>query len=148
MRRHWAYFKYIIFHKYFVLVECIRLGVPIWITVLHDWDKFLPDEWIPYATTFYKPDGSRQYKPSLQFDYAWNLHQKRNKHHHQFWLLTRDTGETVALQIPNVYLIEMIADWKGTGKALGRPDTKAWYLDNKDKMILHPQTRNWISQML
>ena len=148
MRRHWAYFKYVVLHKYFVFVECRRLGVPTWIAILHDWDKFLPDEWIPYACTFYSPDGNRQYEPTDEFWFSWNLHQKRNKHHWQFWLLTRDTGETIALPIPHVYFREMIADWKGTGKAIGKSDVKIWYSDNKDKMKLHPKTRNWISQML
>ncbi len=201
MRRHWQYLKYVLRHKWFVLVAGLELKVPLWILILHDWDKFLPDEWFPYARCFYKPDGSKQYDPSPAFDWAWNLHQKRNKHHWQFWLLIPDqsrpnftfqshdggmTEITVTtldgrdaalvwhdsltwwkpdpnavkqleqdlkivpepLSMPDVYRREMLADWRGAGRALGKPDTKAWYQFNKDKMKLHSDTRSWIDGQL
>lgn len=58
MKRHFAYLKYVLRHKYFVFREGLKLGVPILSLILHDWDKFLPDEWFPYARTFYAPDGA------------------------------------------------------------------------------------------
>src|SRR5688572_9099157 len=85
MRRHWAYLKYVLRHKWFVFQECLKLGVPLWIAIVHDWDTFLPDEWLPYARTFYKPDGSKQYVESIDFALAWKQHQHRNKHHWQYW---------------------------------------------------------------
>lgn len=77
-------------HKWFVFMACLQWGVPIWSAILHDWDKFLPDEWLPYARTFYKEDGSGQYVESEAFNLAWLKHQNRNKHHWQYWLLTFD----------------------------------------------------------
>lgn len=149
MRRHWQYFKYVMRHKWFVFKACLDLGVPIWIAILHDWDKFLPSMWIPYARAFYKPDGTKQYAPDDAFSAAWNGHQKRNKHHWQYWLITWDRGETEALPMPFVFVREMVADWAGAGMALGKPDVKAWYEANKDKMILHSDTRThveyWVS---
>lgn len=178
MRRYLQYLKYVLRHKWFVFVECLKLGVPVWIAVLHDWDKFLPDEFIPYARTFYKPDGSKQYVGSVDFTKAWMKHQHRNKHHWQWWLnagltplprtnvLVWDRGEaaivigdgcydwevhgeiTIREPMPDVYRREMLADWRGAGKALGFPDTAAWYEKNKDKMKLHPETRAWIEANL
>lgn len=176
MRRHWQYLKYVLRHKWFVLLAGIDLGVPIWILILHDWDKFLPDEWLPYARCFYAPDGTKQYKPDDTFTKAWMLHQHRNKHHWQWYLNAGNTplsqtniivwdkgnasiiiddvvhdwhGEiSIREAMPDVYAREMLADWRGAGRALGNPDTKAWYLANKDNMKLHPNTRAWISYEL
>lgn len=162
MRRHWQYLKYVLRHKWFVLLAGLKLGVPIWMLILHDWDKFLPDEWFPYANYFYLPDGTSRYeaakdngyyKPTTTddaaFDFAWLLHQKRNKHHWQWWILPEDDGGMKVLPMPDVYRREMLADWRGAGKAQGYDDnTSEWYLANKDKMQLHPDTRKWIEVQL
>lgn len=86
MRRHWAYFKAVLKHKRYVFLACLQFHVPIWSAILHDWDKFLPDEWFAYARTFYKPDGTKQYVENVDFAHAWMLHQHRNKHHWQYWV--------------------------------------------------------------
>lgn len=39
-------------HKWFVFLECCRLGIPL-LGLLHDWTKFLPSEFVPYARWFY-----------------------------------------------------------------------------------------------
>jgi hypothetical protein len=148
MYRHWEYLKYVLRHKWFVFLARLQLGVPLWIAIFHDWDKFLPGSWLAYAKTFYKPDGTKHYQPSPAFAAAWNRHEKWNKHHWQYWLLIWDRGEEEALPMPDVYRREMLADWIGAGKALGKPDTLAWYTANKDKMRLHPETRTWIEYRL
>lgn len=85
-RRNKAYFRAVIRHKWFVFKACRKLGVPLWSAILHDWDKFEPDEFFPYAQTFYKVDGSGQYVETVDFAHAWMLHQHRNKHHWQYWV--------------------------------------------------------------
>jgi len=151
--RHWNYFKYILSHKWFVCIACIRLsGAPnflLFLALIHDLSKFRPSEWIAYARTFYAPDGSKQYDEDLDFAIAWNHHQKRNKHHWQYYLLRWDRGETVSLPMPEIYIWEMVADWMGAGRAItGRWETKEWYDKNKDKMVLHIDTRNMVETIL
>ncbi|MCI0728857.1 MAG: DUF5662 family protein [Chloroflexi bacterium] len=160
MRDHIAYLRYVLRHKWFVFWECQKLRVPLLQAILHDWHKFLPDEWFPYAHYFYRPDGTpRQhrdgtgyYKPTdtgdHDFDYAWLLHQKRGKHHWQWWVLPEDNGGLKVLPIPDRYRREMLADWRGAGRAQGTPDTLAWYVKNKEKMQLHPTTRAWVEEQL
>jgi len=175
MRRHWQYLKYVLRHKWFVFLAGLKLGVPLLTLIFHDWDKFLPDEWFPYARCFYKPDGSKQYEPSEAFTKAWMKHQHRNKHHWQYWLnignepisntevIVWDNGNrsiigdidkyqklkmTIREPMPDKYRREMLADWYGAGRALGNTDTRGWYLQNKDHMRLHPNTRAWIEQQL
>lgn len=150
MRAHIAYLKYVLRHKWFVFLWCMRIGCigPVR-AILHDWDKFLPDEWFAYVNTFYNPDGSKQYKEGPEFALAWRLHQIRNKHHWQYWLLTWDRGETVALPMPHTHIYEMVADWQGAGQAItGKADSRGWYEKNKEKMILHPKTRAFVEYLL
>lgn len=148
MGRPIAYLKYVLRHKWFVFLAGIELKVPIWILILHDWDKFLPFNFWAYARTFYNKDGSKKYEEFPDFAVAWNNHQKVNKHHWQFWMLTWDRGETENLPMPDVYRREMLADWMGAGRALGFPKTWEWYEKNKEKMHLHPETRIWIEHQL
>lgn len=95
MRRYIIYLWYIMRHKWFVLCACISHGIPLR-GLMHDFSKLRPSEFIPYARYFYNPDGSKRehkrdktgyYKPTdtgdANFDFAWFLHQKRNRHHWQ-----------------------------------------------------------------
>ena len=63
-------------------------------------------------------------------------------------MITWDRGETECLEMPHKYRAEMLADWRGAGRALGKPDTTGWYHANKDKMHLHPETRVWLQGQL
>lgn len=160
MKRYWEYLKYVLRHKWFVSLECFKRGL-IWQGIMHDMSKFLPSEFIPYAKFFYASDGSKinrrdstgYYKPDdtgdKQFDFAWLLHQKRNRHHWQWWILPKDDGTTKCFRIPKRYVLEMICDWRGAGKAQGVPmsndpdnwaETRNWFLKNKNKMTFHPDT--------
>ena len=150
MPRFWQYFKYVIRHKWYVFWACYDYGVPLWMALLHDWDKFLPASFSAYAKTFYNKDGSKRYEEFPEFAVAWNQHQKLNKHHWQWWRLTWDRGDTEALPMPSVYRREMLADWCGAGKALGKPDTRAWYLSQRPILIekIHPETIAWLDGQL
>jgi hypothetical protein len=148
MRRHWQYLKYVLRHKWFVFVEGIKIGVPIHLLILHDMSKFRSSEWFAYARTFHEPNGSPQYNPDYKFNHAWLTHIHRNKHHWQYWVLNEDDGDEIYLLMPFRYGKEMLADWRGAGRALGNPDTKAWYLDNKEHIKLNPLTREWIECQL
>ena len=148
MKEHRQYLKYVIRHKWYVFLECMKLGVPLWIAFWHDWDKFLPDEWGAYVHTLYAWDGAPQFKFSDEFAKAWLLHRNRNKHHWQYWILHWDMGKPECLQMPNVYVREMVADWRGTGKALGKPDTRKWYEENKSNIQLHSLSRFHVEELL
>lgn len=143
MKRHLAYLKYVLRHKYFVFVAGRKLGVPIPRLLLHDLSKFLPSEWRAYAECFYDDDGSNCYRESQAFNKAWLLHQHRNPHHHQYWVLKQDHGPDRYLEMPDVVLAEMVADWAGAGKAIGGHwDLWSWFNKRGDGLRnrMHPQT--------
>lgn len=149
VRRHWNYFKYLIRHKYYVFIGIRVCGGSPYRALVHDMSKCLPSEWSPYASTFYKPDGSGQYTPSKDFNIAWLKHIHRNKHHWQYWILRMDSGETIPQEIPQKYVREMVGDWMGAGKAItGRWEVGEWYDNNKYKMRLHPKTKDEVDALI
>lgn len=149
MKAHFGNLKYILRHKWFVLLAGLKLGVPIHQLIIHDYDKFLPVMWGPYVDRFFKkPPQSREgyyHNPELanvRFNTAWLSHLNRQKHHWQHWLLQYDDGDFLVLPIPDRFIREMVADWSGAGKAQGHGnDVSPWYAKNKDRMKLHPETR-------
>ena len=157
MNKYLKYLSYVLRHKWFVMTECFKVKL-FWQGITHDLSKFLPDEFIPYANFFYGKkkvirDKTGYYKPTdtgdKAFDFAWLLHQKRNPHHWQWWILPEDEGEIKLLEMPYKCLLEMICDWRGAGKAQGYGDnTKEWYLENKNKMQLGDETRKQIEKIL
>jgi hypothetical protein len=150
VRRHIRYGWYLVRHKWFVFVAGCKLGIP-WLAALHDLSKLRPSEWFPYARSFYEPDGSKKRRPDTgneAFDFAWLLHQKRNRHHWHWWLIPEDEGGMKVLPMPDRYRREMLADWIGAGRAQGTPDTLCWYTVNRHKMKLHPETQAWIEAQL
>lgn len=87
MKRHLAYLRSVLTHKRFVFRACRWFGVPLWSALIHDWDKFTPKMWFPYAQTFYNADGTKaKYNETPEFAKAWMGHQRR-PHHWQAYLL-------------------------------------------------------------
>jgi hypothetical protein len=117
-------------HKWFVVVAGIKIGVPLSTLLKHDNSKFSLKELPHYGQHFFgdkgNPDG---------FAKAWLHHQKHNKHHWEYW-----SGQPV--EMPDEYVLEMIADWMGAGRAYtGSWDISEWFVQNNEKMKLHPLTR-------
>ena len=162
MGRYSKYFSYVFRHKLYVTIECFKKGL-FFRGLLHDLSKFRPSEWFPYARFFYDKDGSKKtrrdktgyYKPTDtgddKFDFAWLLHQKRNDHHWQWWICPQEGRGYKTFAMSNKAIMEMHCDWIGAGRAQGIDnwdDVRPWYRINKDKMILHPDTRVRIEDLI
>lgn len=157
MKAHFAYFRYVLRHKWFVFVAGLALRVPLWQLIIHDWSKFTPAEWGAYVATFYGPDGVKRYQPGPAFDAAWNHHQKVNPHHWQYWVLIRDSDEprVMALPMSERYAREMVADWCGAGRAItGRWEVRQWWHGtegrpgNRERAVLHADTLALVDQLV
>jgi hypothetical protein len=154
---HRRYGRYVLRHKWFVLLAGLPLRVPLRQLIVHDWSKFTPLEWFGYARFFYGPHAGAARGPQdvqapadvrAAFDRAWLAHLHRNPHHWQYWVLRLDDGGERCLPMPDRYRREMLADWRGAGRALGFTDTPAWYLRNREHIALHPETRAWVEREL
>lgn len=166
MRHHFKYLWYVLRHKWFVFLACWKYKAPLWAAIVHDWTKFLPSEWFAYAKFFYTDHNDKEVHKAFskyglveaapwgfftkdRFTVAWLHHQNRNPHHWQYWIITKDTGETFPVEMPERYWREMLADWAGAGRAItGRWDPAPWYLKNRDKIKLHNDTRAAVEKAL
>lgn len=162
--KYLKYLHYVLKHKYHVNQKCKQMGLKR-LGILHDWSKFRWSEFKPYTEHFYGAgkqgikegrDNTGYYKPTdtgdADFDFAFFLHQKRNRHHWQYWVQPKDGGGTIALKMPVKYRQEMICDWLGASKAQGHggdlASIREWYLKNGDKMNLHGDTRKLVKKAL
>jgi hypothetical protein len=148
MKHIWNYFLYVLRHKWFVYQECRALGLGFWQSFKHDWTKLLPSEFIPYMNKFNRKLTGDDHQRA--FDIAWLHHIHWNPHHWQHHILHNDRDGVKVLRMPEKYVKEMVADWRGVGMALGkgRENAVGWYLDNKDTLALHPQTRSRVETLL
>ena len=154
MKRHWAFLRYMLRHKWLVFMECCKLGIP-WLGIIHDWSKFLPSEWMIQARTRYNRDGSpRDCRRSTgewnteSMDVAGQIgllhHLARNKHHWQYWVFLDARPCWKSLPMPERYRREMLADWRAAGKQPELLDVDTWYGQNRERIVLHPETQRWI----
>lgn len=109
----------------------------------HDASKYDKDEYEAYDAYFY--GGNRSYKVVKNFDYAWLNHIHKNPHHWQYWVLIEDdpvTGSVMKpLEMPMVYIYEMIADWWSFSWRDGNLfEIFKWYNEHHEKQYLDAKT--------
>lgn len=140
-------------HKWLVFLECIRSGIPF-CGITHDLSKFRPSEFIPYARYYGRTERQKQktghdeeIRLEQAADLAWNLHQKRNRHHWQFWVLLRDNGLQVPLEMGGYSAIELLCDWRAFGRQHGK--SAGEYYQSVEKGIkLAPESRELLEELL
>lgn len=136
------YLFYIVEHKYNVGVECLKSGLFIHF-ITHDLSKFRLSEFIPYARFFHSKNRAKNYKKSdesdVNFQTGWNLHQKRNKHHWNYWVSITRKNEIIPLPMPKKYIIQMVCDWRGMARKFGGT-WQEYFSKSKKDFILHTET--------
>ena len=136
------YFIYVIQHKWYVFIECIKYKQYIH-GIFHDLSKFSISEFLPYAFHFYgKDQGYKYWEIRKKFPMAWLHHIHKNKHHWNHWLLDKNP-----IEMPKKYIVQMIIDWEAMGKIFD-DNAKEYYIKNKNRMILHNETIKHIKQLL
>lgn len=119
------------------------------IAAYHDRSKYQSEEYDGYDCYFY---GVKDERPEVKekFDYAWLHHIHNNPHHWQHWVLVEDdNGAAKALKIPDIYLIEMVADWGSFAWRKKIPlELKEWYDSHKDKIVMHPESRAKVERLI
>ena len=167
--KHLKYLSYLIRHKWFVLLAGIKIGAPLWRLIVHDLSKFRPSEWFAYSFYFYatKKEIAAHERELLsdycglfeavpfgehyedRFNIAWLHHQHRNPHHWQYWTMREDDGRQYNMSIPREYLLEMVADWAGAGRAItGHWDAFGWYAKNKQNIGILAHDHDIVGDLL
>ena len=115
----------------------------------HDNSKFSKEEYDAYDKYFYGKNKS--YEVVENFNRAWLHHIHNNPHHWQHWVLINDDPDKgeIILDMPDVYIIEMICDWwsfswkKGDLKEIFK-----WYDEHRKYMKLSDYTRRKVESIL
>lgn len=127
-------------------IEAVRVfgrmvGVPEIQLVRHDLSKWEPEEYVAYALQFCgngAPDG--------EFDRAWLHHIHNNPHHWQHWIIP---SSQKVLEMPDEYVLEMIADWMGASRVYSKSDDMSgWLKDNWPRIVLHPKSKEFATCIL
>ena len=108
---------------------------------LHDLSKFSHIEALPYATHDFS---SNKYSP--EFQRAWVHHKNKNEHHPEFWLNPNRKGKVDPLPMPDIYILEMFADWIGAGKTYG-DELETWLPKNFHTFKFHPETEQKVKKI-
>jgi hypothetical protein len=139
------YLVYVLRHKWFVLLECLRIAADLlkqalviaWMGVIHDTSKLSAEEFGPYARRFIAKADDR-----AEWDAAWKHHWQHNLHHWVTW-----AQEERPSPMPLRYRQEMLADWRAMSRAFGN-QAKDWYLGRRETIKLHEETRLWVEEQL
>lgn len=142
------YFLLTLKHKLFVFIEGLRVGVPIWQLIIHDWSKLLPWDCYQYNKQFFGKKDS-----PYDFIWAWIRHQNRHPHHWEYWIprtghnrCTPPYPDNKPIPMQVRYIREMIADWLGAGWAYNKKRVNLnnweWFNKNKTEMNMHDTT--WV----
>lgn len=157
-KKHLKYMQYIVRHKAFVGYQCAKQGL-YWRAVIHDWHKLLPSEWRPYVNHFYGSWKLKSWKAAGKkngltgdkaFDDAHALHTKRADHHTEWWI-RHCNGKTLVLPMSPKARLEMVCDWWGVHKSLGKggwSSVKEWYGRVGHRLVMHDETRVWVEDFL
>ena len=112
----------------------------------HDSSNYEDEEFEPYCNYFYPTVDCP--KDHSAFDRAWLHHQKVNPHHWQYWVLIRDEGELVPMDMPISEIVNMCCDWHSFSSKDPKSTAAAWYDKNQGKMMLSDNTTEIVTFLL
>ncbi len=123
VKPRYDYAKYLAGHKYVVAKEGIKLGLPTGQMLAHDWSKFTPGMYGPYAKYFFGSPAKQNHDEwRVQVDKHFNL----EKHH----------LDKIGLDKPIKYELESVMDWysvyKNTGGTL---EFEIWWNAHKMNFV-------------
>lgn len=145
--------KTILRHKWYVFQECRACGIT-WQGIVHDLSKFSPKEFSESAKHFQGNRSPIEATKELDgYSKAWLHHKGRNPHHWEYWTDFGDHGEVIANVIPFKYIVEMLCDWIGAGKAYGNGkwsngEPLLYYQEHRNGRHFHPYVEEQLEYYL
>jgi hypothetical protein len=117
----------------------LRRGEFIHNLLIHDLSKFSAVESIGYLCFV----DSTIYKKDENFKYAWLHHKNNNPHHPEYWINNKrvnNRNRKEVLKMPNIYLLEMMADIKGA--SIYGESFENYVINNWHRFQLHEDSMN------
>ena len=148
------HFSTITRHRHAVIRNCIRAGIPLQ-GLGHDLSKYLPEEFLE-GVRYYQGTRSpnEQERHEKGYSEAWMHHKGRNKHHFEYWTdYDPETHIMTPVKMPLRYVIEMFCDRLAASKIYNGDKYEDhmpldYFLKNKGKRAIHPETSDFLERLL
>lgn len=155
LAQHVRFLLYVLQHKWLVFIEACKLGIP-WRGLVHDLSKFSPQEWKPRVAALGQCAGNFQDELGYyvadrvpdELAASWLHHYHQNPHHWQWWVVMLDGKVSKVLPMTDQFRREMLADWLAVSRMPGRQAMIPWYEANRERILLHPDTRLWLEKQI
>jgi hypothetical protein len=148
----WLHLKIITKHKFYVMIECFKLGL-YWQGLVHDLSKYSFAEFWNSAK-YFQGTGTpvAAEKDAIGYSVSWLHHKGRNPHHWEYWTDFRN-GPIYAIPIPKKYIQEMFCDMIGASKAylkgtFNRKEPLVYFLRESPKWTICPESLDYLHKML
>lgn len=83
---------------------------------IHDFSKFSANESFGYAMYNFETKHGK-----AGFEKAWHHHKMNNPHHPEYWVVINRMKQVEdSVEMPYIYVLEMVADWIGAGETYGK----------------------------
>lgn len=115
--------------------------------LIHDLSKLSAVEYRGYHGYNFKKKYENSTERQFLFGIAWLHHKNVNDHHPEYWFDVSRRGECTPIEMPEVAMFEMIADWIGAGKTYGTP-LGEWLMSNIFTFSFHPNTAVRLAALL
>jgi len=153
-KRFCGHLKTVCTHKSAVYHQCKACGLG-WQGNIHDMSKFSPVEFLSSVKYF---QGNRSpieaEKEAIGYSKGWLHHKGKNKHHWEYWCdFSAKDGHIIKNKMPKKYLVEMLCDWIGAGKAYLKENWNTtqplkYYYKVQNGRHLHPDTEAMVVYFL
>jgi hypothetical protein len=140
-------------HKWHVFLAGLRTGAPLWRLIIHDWSKFTPAEFAPYAR-WYCDDRARwsgidKWAYERRYNRAWLHHVHHSPHHWNFHILPGYGGSQTVLDMSEPFVREMVADWMGASRTYtGSYEMGEWLKQTLPSITVSPLTALILGRVL
>lgn len=150
-----GHFKTITNHRRLVREGLFRLGLYRQ-GLMHDLSKYSPDEFLRGVMNYqgFRSPNAKE-REDKGCSEAWMHHKGRNKHHYEYWtdISPDKSKDLTGVRMPVRYLTEMVVDMIAASKIYrGEKYTDAsayeYYLNIKDAMTIHPDTKKILERLL
>lgn len=142
-------------HKRLVMHYCFKAGLYRQ-GILHDLSKYSPSEFL-VGVKYYNGHKSPNVFEREEKGYsgAWLHHKGRNKHHFEYWIDNKPTGDRnmAGVKMPVKYVVEMFCDRIAACRVyLGDKYTDAsayeYYARSHSHYMIHPETDRLLRRLL
>ena len=147
MDKYFKHFWTITKHKYYVGIECFKIGL-YWQGLIHDLSKYSFTEFF-ISAKYFQGDSTPIAKEKSERGYsiAWLNHKGKNKHHWEYWTDFYD-GEIRAIDIPIKYIKEMACDMNSAAKVYGGGTALEYFEKHRKNFLMTGQDKEILFNLL